>query len=390
MQGSPTWVEIDLDTLVKNIQVIREKTEAGVTMMLTVKADAYGHGAVQVARAAEGVVDRFGVATVDEALEMQRAGITKKILILSPILGAEIPIVVDNGFAMTVPSIEVAKSTGAYGRRHGVTTEVHVEVDTGMGRTGVFAGEAEALIKEITSITGLKLGGVFTHFPVSDTDPDFTRTQIAEFNDLLGRLAISGLEVPVTHSANSAAVATIPESHLQMLRPGLLAYGLLPAGMSELSPTRPILTWKSRIAQIRNLPSGRSVSYGRTFKTKRLTRMAIIPIGYGHGYPFRLSGRGSMIVAGTLSPILGRVTMDMTMLDVTGVAPEPGVGDEVVVIGRQGNAEISADRIAEWADSISYEVFCGISKRVPRIYRRGGKVEAYKSLLGVIPDPAGS
>jgi len=390
MQGSPTWVEIDLDTLVRNIEIIRQKAGAGISIMLTVKADAYGHGAVQVARATENEVAQFGVATVDEALEMQRAGIGKRILILSPVLGAEIPIVVDNGFAMTVSSIEAARSAGAYGCRRGVTTEVHVEVDTGMGRTGVFAGEAEALIKEITSISGLELGGVFTHFPVSDTDPDFTRAQIAEFKGLLKRLAESGLKIPVTHSANSAAVATMPESHLQMMRPGLLAYGLLPAGVSDPPPTSPILTWKTRIAQIRNLPAGRTVSYGRTFKTERPTRMAIIPIGYGHGYPYRLSGRGSMIVRGTLAPIIGRVTMDMTMLDVTDVSPEPGVGDEVVAIGRQGNADISADRLAKWADSISYEIFCGISKRVPRIYRRGGKVEAYKSLLGVIPDPAGS
>ena len=254
MQGSPTWVEIDLDTLVKNVEVIRGRAGAGVGIMLTVKADGYGHGAVQVARATEDAVDRFGVATVDEALEMQRAGITKRILILSPVLGVEIPIVVDNGFAMTVPSIDAARSAGAYGRRRGVTTEVHVEVDTGMGRTGVFTGEAEALIREITSISGLELGGVFTHFPASDTDPDFTRAQLAEFTGLLGRLAEAGLKIPVTHSANSAAVATIPESYLQMVRPGLLAYGLLPSGISEPSPTLPILTWKSRIAQIRNLP----------------------------------------------------------------------------------------------------------------------------------------
>lgn len=382
MNKLPTWVEIDIDTFVENLRVIRRSLAKNVAILLTVKADAYGHGAVQLAQAADEFVDSFGVATLDEALELRRAEVRKKILILSPVLEEEIPGVVAHNIATTVSSFEFAHSLASYADLKGTTTEVHVETDTGMGRTGFFPEVARDLIKRISGLPGLRLGGLFTHFAVSDTDEQFTLEQVRRFLDLVRRLEDDGVNIPLLHSANSAAVAAIPESHMAMVRPGLVAYGHLPNGMTSELDVRSVMSWKSRLVQIRQVPKGTPISYGCTYKTERDTCMGIVPVGYGHGYPYGLSNRGRMIVSGSEVPIMGRVTMDMTMVDLTGVTPTPKVGDEVVLLG----GAVSVDDVARWAGTISYEILCGISKRVPRTYLRDGKVEAFKSLLGVIPN----
>jgi alanine racemase len=386
MKKLPTWVEINLDTLVGNLGAIRSAVAAEVSILLTIKADAYGHGAVHIARAAGELVDWFGVATLDEALELKNADIRKPILILSPSLEREIPGVVDNGFATTVSSLDFARAIAAYAAERNTTTEVHVEVDTGMGRTGFSAADAGDLVLRIHELEGLRLGGLFTHYPVSDSDPDFTREQLSRFRQLADELEKNGVKIPILHSANSAAVAAVPETHLHMIRPGLLAYGHFQPGADRALDVNPVMSWKSRLVQVRDVPAGKSISYGRTFETGRDTVMGIVPVGYGHGYPFGLSNKGMMIVGGAVVPVMGRVTMDMTMVDLSDVPVRPCVGDEVVLMGRDGDAEITLDDIAEWAGTISYEILCGISKRVPRTYFRRGKVEAFKSLLGVIPN----
>ena len=274
-----------------------------------------------------------------------------------------------------------------YAADQGLTSEVHIEVDTGMGRTGVFADDALALITTLSKLAGIRVGGLFTHFPSSDTDVDFTREQIAAFNKLVADMKSRGVDIPLLHSANSAAIVVHDEAHLQMVRPGLVLYGYLPDGTPRDAITAPVLQWKSHIAQLRRVPKGHSISYLRTFRAERDTLMAVVPVGYGHGYPLRLSSKGHMLVAGQKAPILGRVTMDMTMIDLTDIATPPALGDEVVIIGPQGQARVSADDIASWAGTISYEVLCGISKRVPRLYLKNGKVATYKSLLGVSPNP---
>jgi alanine racemase len=386
MKKLPTWVEINLDTLVGNLGAIRNSVDKKVSVLLTIKADAYGHGAVHVAQAADGLVDWFGVATLDEALELRNADIRKRILILSPTLEREIPGVVDNDFATTVSSLDFAEAIAGYAAERNTTTEVHVEIDTGMGRTGFYASDAFELVMRIHALKGLRLGGLFTHYPVSDSDPDFTREQLQRFLDLVEKLKQDGVSIPVLHSANSAAVAGLSETHLDMIRPGLLAYGHYQPGAGRAVAVKPVMSWKSRLVQVRDVPKGTSVSYGRTFVTERNTLMGVVPVGYGHGYPFGLSNSGKMIVGGTIVPIMGRVTMDMTMVDLSDVTPLPCVGDEVVLMGIGGDAEISLDDVARWAGTISYEVLCGISKRVPRTYFRRGKIEAFKSLLGVIPN----
>ncbi|UCH85031.1 MAG: alanine racemase [Candidatus Latescibacterota bacterium] len=390
MQRFPTWVEVNLDTLNENLEVIRRAIAPDVEILLTIKADAYGHGAVQVAQTSDERVDWFGVATLDEAFELRKAEISKRILILSPVLEKEIPSAVDNDIAVTVSSRDFALAVSDYANRYHRSAEVHIEVDTGMGRTGFLPDEAETLVLDVAGLPGVRVGGLFTHFPESDTDPGFTRDQTRHFARLVRRVRAAGLDVPLIHSANSAAISAVPESHLQLVRPGLVAYGHQSGGLTTALTVRPVMSWKSRLVQVRRVPKGRTISYGRTFTTARDTVMGVVPVGYGHGYPFRLSNRGEMIVAGKRVPVLGRVTMDMTMVDLTGIAPAPKPGDEVVLMGEARGETVSVDELARWAGSISYEILCGISKRVPRIYLRGGKIEAFKTLLGVIPNHIGA
>jgi alanine racemase len=390
MKKLPTWVEVDLDRLTKNIQNIRGRLNDGVKILLTVKADAYGHGAVQVAEASSKLVDIFGVATLDEAIELKEAGVKNKILVLSPILASEVPAVVYAGLAVTISSREIAGELSRYAVEHDKHIDVHVEVDTGMGRTGVSYDKALAEITRIASLPNLRLDGVYTHFPVSDTDTEFTRRQVTEFQSLVIQLRGAGIEIPLIHSANSAAVPSVEESHMDLVRPGLLAYGYLPGGLDPGPDFAPILTWKSRIARIRRMPPGRTISYGRSFTTERDTIVGVIPVGYGHGYPYRSSDGGQMLIGGARAPIVGRVTMDMTMVDMTDLPAVPSLGDEVVLVGRQkgpfGESAISIHEVAGWAETIGYEIICGLSKRVPRTYFRKGKVETYKSLLGILPN----
>lgn len=390
MKKLPTWVEVDLDRLTRNIENIRGDLSGGAKILLTVKADAYGHGAVQVAEASSKLVEMFGVATLDEAIELKEAGIKNKILILSPILASEVPAVVYAGLAVTISAREIANELSRYAVEHEKTIDVHVEVDTGMGRSGVSAERAHAEIEHIAGLPGLKLEGVYTHFPVSDSDLDFTRQQVGVFESLVDGLRKSGVEIPMIHSANSAAIPSVEESHMDLVRPGLLAYGYLPGGLDPGSGIAPILAWKSRVARVRRMPPGSTISYGRSFTTARDTVVGVIPIGYGHGYPYQLSGRGEMLICGARVPIVGRVTMDMTMVDLTDLPEVPPLGEEVVLVGRQkgpyGESSITIHDLATWANTIGYEIICGLSKRVPRTYFRKGKVETYKSLLGILPN----
>ncbi len=386
MEKLPTWLEINLDALESNIKLLRNWIDPEVKILHTVKADAYGHGAVQVAQAAEKWVDMFGVATVDEALELQASGIRTPILVLSPILEKEIPRIVNAGFAVTLSSSSFARRLSRCASERSSCIDFHVEVDTGMGRTGMLPDEAKEVIEEAASLPGIHFSGLYTHFPVSDTDPTFSVEQVERFHAFIDDLKARGVDIPILHSANSGAIPAIPESHMQMVRPGLLLYGYFPSEWKTPVSILPIMSWYSRLVQIRRIPAGNTISYGRTYTTQRDTLMGIVPVGYGHGYPFRLSNTGEMIIHGKRVPIIGRVTMDMTMVDLTDLMEKPDEGDEVVLIGKQGAASISLHEVAGWANTIPYEILCGISKRVPRTYFKHGKVETYKSLLGVLPN----
>jgi alanine racemase len=379
-----TWVEIDLDALVHNIGEVRSRTGAGQRILLVVKADAYGHGAVEVARAAvDAGIDMFGVATLQEGIELRQAGIEAPVLILSPPMESETRDIIEYDLACSVQSLGIARALSRVCVDRRKTGSVHVEVDTGMGRSGVGLDEALPFVTAVGKLPNLSLDGVYTHFPSSDENAEFTRDQVAMFTGLLGRLERKGISVPLRHAANSGAVLSVDESlapPLNMVRPGIMVYGLRPSehapGDAELLP---VMSFKSRIAQIRELPEGHPISYGMTFRAPKPMRVAVIPVGYGHGYSWRLSNSGEVLVRGKRARVVGRVTMDVTLVDVDPL-PEALVGDEVVLFGRQNEAEITVDEVAERVGTINYEVICGIGKRVARAYLRSGETIGMRTL----------
>ena len=379
-----TWVEIDLDALVHNIGVVRARIAAGERILLVVKADAYGHGAVEVSRAAvEAGVDMLGVATLQEGIELRQAGIEAPVLILSPPMESETRDIIEYDLACSVPSLWIARALSRVCVDRGKTGSVHVEVDTGMGRSGVGLDEALSFVTAVGKLPGLSLDGVYTHFPASDEDEEFTAGQVADFVRLLERLDRKDIAAPFRHAANSAAILGVKQSleaPFNMVRPGIMVYGLSPSGGTTAdTELEPVMSFKSHIAQIRELPEGHPVSYGMTFRTPRSMRVAVVPVGYGHGYSWRLSNTGEVLVHGTRAKIVGRVTMDVTLVDIDALT-DARVGDEVVLFGRQDDAEITVDEVAARVGTINYEIICGIGKRVTRAYIRNGRTIGMRTL----------
>ena len=377
------WAEINLDALQHNLETIRTYVGADKKVILVVKADAYGHGGVQVARIAQKQgVAMLGVATLHEGIELRNAGITIPILILGPSLTDEIEEIVTFGLRPTVCDYEFAQRFGRINQTSKSPVPVHVEVDTGMGRTGVRVDAAHDFLMQLADTPGIEIEGVFTHFPDCDTeDKTFARQQTERFSKLIKSLEASGVSLPIRHAANSAGVLSLPESHLDAVRPGLMAFGLHPPHSETRLQLRPVMMLKSRIVQLREFEKGESVGYGRSYVIRQRSLLAAVPVGYGHGYGWQLSNRGSVLVGGKRVPILGRVSMDITMVDVSGVN---GVttGDEVVLFGTQGSEYISVDEVAAQSNTINYEVMCGIGKRVVRVFTRNGKADDVVTMLG--------
>jgi alanine racemase len=388
MNRFPAWVEIDLDAAKHNIDRVRSIVPPGVRMLLVVKADAYGHGAVRISRlAVECGVDMLGVATLDEGRELRKAGITLPILILSPVLPQELEGVLDNDLAVTASSYEFVEKASGIAVRRGAVCTLHIEVDTGMGRAGIAQGQAIEAISKMSSLPGIRLAGVFTHFPASDSDVDFTMDQIRAFTGIVDGLKETGVAFEYVHCANSAAILNFPSSHFNLVRPGLLVYGHAPSiVLKDTIDVVPVMSFKARLVLVRDMPGGASISYGRTYIAPGPIKMGVVPVGYGHGLSHRLSNRGQFLFRGKRVGVIGRVTMDMTMLDLSEFA-DAGVGEEVVIFGRQGDTEITADDVARWDETLNYEVLCRISKRVPRVYLRSGRIESMKTLLGVREAP---
>jgi alanine racemase len=384
MDRFPAWVEVSLDAMKWNIDRVRELLDGEVAILLVVKAEAYGHGAVRVARlAADCGIDMLGVATVDEGRELREAGIRLPILVLSPVLPEELGHALEHDLAVTVSSFEFAEAASQAAKNRGGTCTVHIEVDTGMGRAGLGHESAPEEISRIMRLGGLEFEGIFTHFPASDSDMDFSQEQIESFTGLLGELRSAGITFKYVHCANSAAMLNLPSSHFNMIRPGMIVYGHVPSiHLIERIDIVPVMSFKTKLVLVREMPPGASISYGRTYIAPEHITMGIIPVGYGHGMSHRLSNKGEVLFRGARVPIIGRVTMDMTMIDLSGFET-PRVGEEVVIFGRQAGAEISADEIAQWDGTLNYEILCRISKRVARVYLLSGKVESLKTLLGM-------
>ncbi len=378
-----SWAQIDLKALAKNISEIKGLVGPNVGLLQVVKADGYGHGALQVAKVAlSNGAYGLGVANAEEGIALRLGGIDAPILILSPSLPAEVPEIVEYSLTPSLSDTIILSPLSEEAKRMGKEVSVHIEVDTGMGRAGVRPEETSQLAKKVLSSEGLKLEGIFSHFASADlVDREFSHHQLERFKATIKALRDAGITIPLKHMANSAAILEFPDSYFNLVRPGLLSYGLYPSEkVKRKIEVKPALSFKTKVAQIKEIPPGESVSYGRTWKAKVPSKVAVIPVGYGDGYGFLLSNKGEVLVKGERAPIVGRVTMDLTMVDITNI-PGVGVEEEVTIIGRDGEEEITADEVAQRAGSLSYEVLCLIGKRAPRIYTQGEKVGGIRLAL---------
>ncbi|RJQ28947.1 MAG: alanine racemase [Peptococcaceae bacterium] len=372
MSCSPVWAEIDLSAITHNAREIRRVAGTAIRIMAVVKADAYGHGAVEVSKAAlAGGADWLGVARLAEGVALRAAGLDAPVLVLGytpPEHSAE---VIRYGLSQTVYTGEAASSLAAAAVREGKRARAHVKVDTGMGRVGWPAEPPAAReILSVASLPGLEIEGIFTHFATADSkDKTYAAEQLDRFLEVIEVLRKNGLEIPFKHAANSAALLEMPESRLDMVRPGIIIYGLFPSAEVDrtLINLRPAMSLKTRVAYVKSVPAGFKVSYGCTFISGRPTTIATLPLGYADGYSRLLSAKGEVLVHGRRAPVAGRVCMDYLMVD-AGHIPGVAIGDEAVLFGRQGDEEIAVDEVAGWLGTINYEVVCMVSHRVPRIF----------------------
>jgi alanine racemase len=361
-----THAEINLAAIKDNIAAIKGVLKPGTRFMAVVKANAYGHGAAAVARSAvEAGADYLGVANLKEALELREAGILAPILILTESPTSVADEIVQHDLTQTIYSFTEAKALSDEAEKRGRSVKVHVKIDTGMGRVGVLPSEAIAFITKVASLPGLKIEGLFTHFAkAEDPEDNFTIDQFSRFQAIAARLP----QIPLKHTANSAAALFHQDTHLDLVRVGLMMYGLYPQGNSRrLIDLKPALSFKTRVTYLKKVPAGTPLSYGSTFVTPAETTIVTIPVGYADGFSRRLSNKGSVLIRGKRYPVVGRVSMDLTLANVGNGKVE--MGDEVVLIGEQNGQGISADEIAALEDTISYEVVCSIGKRVPRVYK---------------------
>ncbi|NOZ29539.1 MAG: alanine racemase [Chloroflexi bacterium] len=365
----PTWLEIDLDAISENVRRVREIVGPHVRIMAVVKANAYGHGLFQIAHAAvAGGVSMLGVACLSEAHMLQEAGIAIPMLVLGYTPAWQAQDTVRHGVRVTLFDLDTAFALSEAARLVGRPAYVHIKIDTGMGRLGILPEEVPDFVEAVARLPGVEIEGVFTHFSVADAaDKEYTYWQLERFHRALDVIRDLGVHVPLVHAANSAALLTVPESRFNMVRLGIAMYGLAPSAETPLPPGfRRALSWKTIIAQVKTLPPGSFVSYGNVYRTQGEERIAVIPVGYADGFRRSPTHWGSVLVRGQRAPVVGRVCMDQTMINVTHI---PGVrqGDEVVLIGRQGDEEITADEVAIHLGTINYEVISEILARVPRI-----------------------
>jgi len=361
-----TWAEIDLGAIRANIGYFLEHT--GSQVMAIVKANAYGHGAVPVAKAAlEAGATWCGVARVNEALELRQAGIDCPILILGYSPPNRYQEMISEGVSMTVWDIHQLQAFSAAASRINQTAQLHLKVNTGMNRLGISPADAPELLKTAAQFPHIQIEGLFTHFARADEDdPSPSDQQEAQFHDLLSTLDAAGIQIPLVHAANSAASLSRPSVYFNCVRVGIALYGLHPSAECPLPPSiRPALSWKSIIAQVKTLPPGRGVSYGHEYTTSHSERIGTVPVGYADG--FRRTAGNQVLIRGQRVPVVGRVTMDQVMVQLDSV-PDAREGDEVVVIGEQESGGITAEQVADRWGTINYEVTSGIAHRVPRIY----------------------
>lgn len=364
-----TWAEIDLGAIRHNFRVVRKL--AGTAKVLTViKADAYGHGMLAVARVlVQEKADFIGLSNLTEGIALRKAGIKTPVLLFETTLAEQAKGIIDYNLIPTVCTYELAAALDRYAEKRGRVVDIHVKVDTGMGRLGVWHEEALGFIRKLRRLRNLRVQGLYTHFPVADIDRAFTRKQIQQFIMLLQQFKADGWQIPYVHAANSMGLAGYGTHLFNLARPGLMLYGLYPRPELEKKISlRPVMSVHSKIIFLKRVEKGRSISYGRTFIAPRTMTVATLPIGYSDGYLRGLSGKADALIDGRRCPVLGRVTMDQIVVDVSRVK-NPRLGMPVVILGKQGREETSADELAQHAHTINYEIVCSLGSRLPRVYK---------------------
>ena len=374
MKFDNTHVTIDLDQILLNFHAIAQKAQ--VPVMAIVKADAYGHGAIQVVRQLQNVCGFFGVSSMLEAMELRKAGIQTPILILGQIPTPAFSVAIREGIRPCIFRYEDAVALSETALQLGMEAPFHISVDTGMSRIGFQVTESDAdICEKIARLPGIVPEGLFSHFATADSE-DLTKAkaQAEKFAAFDRMLKDRGVAVKIRHMDNSAGIMNF-ENHYDMVRAGIVLYGMYPSSAVDRSvlPLKPVLNWSSRVIHLKTLEPGREIGYGGTYVTTRDTVVATVPVGYADGYRRALSGRFYVLIHGQPAPILGRICMDQMMVDVTDI-PGVAVDDRVVLIGRDGDRTITMEEIAETADSFNYEFVCGIGRRVPRFYRQDGKI----------------
>lgn len=382
MEYKRMYAKIDLDSVGKNVKGVRDRIPCGTRIMAVIKANAYGHGAVTLAKYLDGRVEWYGVANIDEALELRNAGIEKEILVLGCLNPLEYRAAVENDITVTIASLADAEKLSKTASELKTEAKCHIKLDTGMSRIGFQANdESVSAVKSIAGLPSLKIGGIFTHFALADSkDKTVAEKQREIFDIFTNKCEKAGVVLPVKHVNNSAATMEL-DRHYDMVRMGIMLYGLYPSEeMDKSYPLYPAMSLISHISFIKELEKGRGISYGHTYITDKNTVVATVPCGYADGYPRCLSGRAEVLIRGVRCPILGRICMDQMMVDVTHV---PGVnrGDEVVLVGRSGDEFIPVEEIADTAFSFNYEFVCGVSRRVPRVYFENGEYKNTVSYL---------
>jgi alanine racemase len=371
----PTWAEINLDHLAHNVKEVKKRMKPGQLLMGVIKADAYGHGSVAVMPTLrENGVDRFAVATLNEALELRRHDAQTPIMVLGYTSSDLYPAVVEAGIIQTIYSLEQAAKLHQVAKDQGTRARVHIKIDTGMRRLGIRSEKAPAIIEEMKRFDGLEIEGIFTHFAVADeTDKSFTEKQVARFDAVIEALEEKGIEIPIKHVANSAGIIDFDNLDYDMVRAGIMLYGLYPSPEVDHDAVqlKEVMSLRTRLGLVKTLPAGEGISYGLIYETDHEQRIGTLPIGYADGYTRLLTGKTEVLVKGKRCPQVGRICMDQCMVSLDGV--EAKEGETVTLFGQDGEAFISIDEIAAILGTINYEIVCMISRRVPRVYTRGGK-----------------
>jgi alanine racemase len=376
--GRPTWAEVDLDALAWNFRAVRERVGPGVKVMGVVKADAYGHGAAECARRLETEgADWFGVATPEEGMALRRAGVSRPVLSFGGFWGGQAEACVAQGIVPVVYRLDMAAGLDAAARAAGVVADVHVKVDTGMGRLGVRYDEAAEFAEALRAFRNIRVDGLMTHFAAADEPRRdcFTTEQLGRFREAVAAFKARGFNPTYEHMANSAAAFAHPETRGNLVRPGGVLYGLwrdvLPTLPEVPAPAlRPVMSLRTRVTLLKQVHAGETLGYGCTYEAAREMIVATVPAGYADGYARALSNRGRVIVRGEYAPVVGRVSMDLTLLDVTGVGGVR-VGDQVTLLGAGEGLLLPAEDLARTAGTLSYEITCGVSARVPRRHVQG-------------------